>query len=73
MTNMYEMLKNVYLDSVSGHTAAYHWYSEFKAGRVEMDDLLRSGHPVTTRTNKNIARVAAMLKEDCHLSCQSLL
>ncbi len=32
-TNAYKMLKNACLDSVIGHTAAYHWYSEFAVSR----------------------------------------
>ncbi len=41
-------------------------------GRIEVEDLLRSGRPATTRTNKNIARITATLKEDHHSSCQLL-
>ncbi len=73
LTNVYEMLKNAYSDSVISRTAAYRWYSEFKAGRMKMEDLPRSGRPVTMRTNENIVRVAATLNEDCHSSCRSLL
>ncbi len=30
-----------------GHTTTYRCYSEFKAGRMEVEDLLRSGRPTT--------------------------
>ncbi len=63
-TNAYEMLKYAYSDSFIGCTATYHWYSEFKAGRMEVEDLPRSGRPTTTPMNKNIARVVTTLKED---------
>ncbi len=47
ITNTYKILKNINLDSVIGRTAAYHWYKEFKAGRMELEDLPRSGRPTT--------------------------
>ncbi len=68
MTNSYEMLKSAYSDSVISCTAMYRWYSEFKTGIMEVEDLSRNGHHATTRTNKNIARIIVALKEDCHLS-----
>ncbi len=46
------MLKNAYLASVTGHTDAYCWYSEFKVGRMEQEDLARSGCLVTMQTNE---------------------
>ncbi len=67
------MLKNAYLHSVIGQTALYPWYSEFKAGRMDVEDLLRKSRPATMRTNEDIARVVAVLKEDHYLSCQSFL
>ncbi len=65
-------MKNAYSHSVISYTAAYQWYSDFKTGRMKVENLRRRGHLATMRMNENIARVAAKLKEDCHLSCWSL-
>lgn len=40
------------------------WFGRFRDGRESVVDDVRSGRSFATRTDENIARVAALLKED---------
>ena len=47
---------------------AYEWYSSFKSGRDVLQDLPRSGRPLTSSTEDNIAKVKEMVTKNRHLS-----
>ncbi len=63
------MIQKVYGKSVVHRTAAFRWYDTFSEGRESIHDEQRSGRPMMTRTRKNIARIADILKEDCQFLC----
>ncbi len=61
-TKKFEMIQKVY-----GESAVHNVFSE---GRESIPDEQRSRRPTTTRTRKNIARIADILKEDCRSLCR---
>jgi len=74
--NSFEMLQKSYDELCLKKTAVYEWFGRFREGQESVVDDERSGRPSTTQTNKNIAHVTALLKEDrritCHLAVERL-
>ncbi len=62
----------VFGDSSALHATAFRWHSWFSAGEESTEDAEWSGRPGTMKTNENIARVAAVLKDNCHASCRMI-
>ena len=58
------MLKTAYEDSAMGKTQVYQWFSRFKEGEMSLDDKPRSGRPSTSRIDKNVEKVHAIVLED---------
>jgi hypothetical protein len=52
-----QMLVQVYGDSVMKKVAVYKWVTRFSEGRASIIDEERSGRPVTSKTEENIAKV----------------
>ncbi len=69
-TKTFEMIQKVYGESAVHRAAVFPWYNTFSKGRESIRDEQRSGRPTTTRTNKNIAPVANILKEDRRSLCK---
>ena len=53
-------------------TRAFEWYSAFKIGRDEVEDLRRSGPRSTSSSEVNIAKVKEMVNENRHLSLREI-
>jgi len=58
------VLVQVYGDSAMKKTAVYKWMKRFSEGRESVTDEERSGRPVTSRTEENIATVRQILCEN---------
>ena len=55
------------LECVSRATV-YKWFAEFKRGRVELNDDVRSGRPVTASGDDNVADVKRLVEADRRIS-----
>ncbi len=64
-----KILNNV---SVSRATV-FQWHSRFVAGEKSNEDTEWSRRQGTTRTNENITRVGAVLKDDCRATCRKIV
>lgn len=70
VTETFEMLKVAYGRSVMSRTNVFRWYSQISSGKESIEDEERSDRPCTTKTDDNIARVAAVLKDHRNGSCR---
>ncbi|KAJ8950456.1 hypothetical protein NQ318_010334 [Aromia moschata] len=66
------MLNKAFGDSCMSKTQAYEWYKEFKAGREIVEDLNRSGRPLTSTTADNIDKIKTLVFENRHMSVREL-
>jgi len=65
------MLVQVYGDNAMKKTEVYKWVKRFSEGRESVTDEERSGRPATSRTEENIAKVRAILRENRRLTVRS--
>jgi len=63
-----QLLRTAYGDAVLSSAQVLRWHNAFKDGRENVEDEQRAGRPSTSRTEKNVARVKAVLDRDRHLS-----
>jgi len=63
-----EMLVQVYRDNAMKKAAVYKWVKRFSEGRESVTDEERSGWPATSSTEKNIAKVRQIVRENHQLS-----
>jgi len=66
------VLLQVYGDNAVKKTAVYNWVKRFSEGRESVTDEERSGHPTTSRTEENIAKVRQTLRENRQLTVRSI-
>ncbi len=69
-TKTFEMIQKVYGESTVHCATVFHWYNVFLEWRESIRDESRSERLMTTRTRKNIARVANILKENRRSLCR---
>jgi hypothetical protein len=55
-------------DSLWGCCFVFRWHKLFKDGRESVEDEQRAGHPSTSGTENDVARVKAVLDRDQHLN-----
>lgn len=67
-----KMLTETYGDSTMSKTQAYEWYKEFKAGRIVVDDLPRSGRPSTSITDENIDKIKEIVLANRRVSIREI-
>ena len=67
-SEMLQLLRTAYGDAALSSSQVLRWYKAFKDGREGIEDEQRAGHPSTSRTGKNVARVKAVLDRDRRLS-----
>ena len=65
------MLVQVYRDSAIKKAAVYKWVTRFSGGRESVTDKERSGWPVTSITEENIAKVRPIMRENRRLTVRS--
>jgi len=59
-----QLLRTAYGDAVLSSAQVLRWHNAFKDGRENVEDEQRAGRPSTSRTEKNVARVKAVLDRD---------
>ncbi len=69
---MWEMFVNMFGDLSVPCATIFRWHSLFVADEESIEDAEQRGRLGTTKTNKNIARVTAVLKNDCRASCRMI-
>lgn len=63
-------VKKVYGDSAPKKTTIYEWIKRFKEGRESLKDDDRSGKPVTSISEENVATVREIIERDRRISLQ---
>ena len=63
-TETIAMLKTAYGDAALSKTRVYEWFSHFKNGEMSIKDQLRPGRPATSRSDKNVDKNNALIRED---------
>ncbi|XP_018371295.1 PREDICTED: putative uncharacterized protein FLJ37770 [Trachymyrmex cornetzi] len=63
-----KMLQKAYGDCSLSKSQVYEWYKFFKDGREIVEDLPRSGRPLTSNTDKNIDKVKKIVLANRHVS-----
>ena len=58
------MLKTVYGDAALSKSIVYEWFSRFKSGEMSIADQPRSGRPATSRSDGNVDKINALIRED---------
>jgi hypothetical protein len=66
------MLMQVYRDNIMKKIAVYKWVTNFSEGRASVIDEERSGRPVTSRTEENIAKVHQIVLKNRRLAVRSI-
>ncbi len=66
---IFKMVKATYSESAVLCATVKHWHRRFRKGRESFKDKEQSGRPATTKTDMNMARVAAVVNEDCQVGC----
>ena len=66
------MLKTAYGDAALSKTRVYKWFSRFKNGHLSNENQPRSGRPSTSRTDENIDKINALVREDRHRTIDQL-
>ncbi len=67
---MWETFVKVFGGSSVLYATVFQWHSGFAAGEESIEDAELSGRLETEKINENIARVAAVLKDDHRASCR---
>ena len=58
------MLETAYKKAALGKKQIYEWFSRFRNSELSLADQPRSGRPLTSRTNENIAIIRELILED---------
>ena len=64
----HEMLKLVYGDAAVTMKTVYKWFERFCNGCESVEDKERSGHPSTSKSQKNVERVTKMIRSNRRLT-----
>lgn len=67
------MLKSVYGNNVVTLKTIYKWYERFKNGNKSVEDEQRLGHSSTSKTDKNVQKVAKMIHSNRRLTTRELI
>ncbi|KAL7633988.1 UNVERIFIED_CONTAM: hypothetical protein RMT77_015949 [Armadillidium vulgare] len=68
----YKLLRAEFGDDSIRRSCVYDWYSRFKSGRMSVEDLDRSGRPLTSRTSEKIEKVRKVIEQDRRISFQEI-
>lgn len=58
------MLKTAYGEAALSKTRVYEWFTRFKNVEMSIEDQPRSGRPSTSRTDENVDKINALIRED---------
>ncbi|XP_018577078.1 putative uncharacterized protein FLJ37770 [Anoplophora glabripennis] len=68
----YAKIVKLHGDSALSRAQVFRWHKEFKEGRESVEDQARSGRPVEVRTDPNVQRVCARIRENRRLTVRML-
>ncbi|KAG5328011.1 GVQW3 protein, partial [Acromyrmex charruanus] len=71
--NALKMLQKAYGDSSLSKSQVYEWYKLFKEGREIVEDLPRSGRPLTSNTDKNVDKVKKIVLTNRRVSEREII
>ena len=66
------MLKTAYGDAALSKTRVSEWFSRFKNGEMSIEDQPRSGRLATSRSDENVDKINALIREDRHRTIDQL-
>ncbi len=69
----WEIFVKVFGDSSVSRAMVFQWHSWFAASEESIEDAEQNGELGTMKTNENITRVVAVLKNNCHASCRIIV
>ncbi len=69
---MFEIVKAVYSEPAVLYAAVACWHNRFRERRELFKDEQSDNRPTTTKTDVNMARVAAVVKKDHRVGCQMM-
>ena len=58
------MLKTAYGDAALSKTRVCEWFSRLQNGEMSIEDQPRSGRPATSRSDENVDKIDALIRED---------
>ncbi|XP_015376246.1 PREDICTED: putative uncharacterized protein FLJ37770 [Diuraphis noxia] len=62
-TECFNLLTEVYGDSVLSRPRVFEWHKRFREGREEVEDDLRVGRPCCSKTNDNISKINEIVRK----------
>ena len=69
----YRMLQKTFGDEAMSQKNVYKWYRDFKEGRERVDDLERSGLPLTSIVDQKINKMKEMVLGNRRLTIRELV
>ncbi|XP_060833661.1 protein GVQW3-like [Rhopalosiphum padi] len=71
-TESFNLLTEVYGDSVLSRPRVFEWHKRFREGREEVEDNQRVGRPCSSKTNDNISKINEIVRKDRRLSIRMI-
>lgn len=71
-TESYKELRQVYGKECLSRARVFDWYKRFQDGREDVEDDARPGRPSTSKTDKNIEKIANLIRTDAGLSVRAI-
>ncbi|XP_025420797.1 protein GVQW3-like [Sipha flava] len=71
-TESFNLLTEVYGDSVLSRPRVFEWHKRFREGREEVEDNQRVGRPCSSKTNDNISKINEIVRKDRCLSIRMI-
>ncbi|KAL4083830.1 hypothetical protein QTP88_029146 [Uroleucon formosanum] len=68
----FDKIVKVFGDEAMSRAQVFRWHKEFKNGREGVEDELRSGRAVEVRTDNNVQRMRALVRQDMRLTIRML-
>ncbi len=69
---MWKMFVKAFCDSSVSRATVFRWHSQFVTDEELIEDAEWNGRLGTPKTNKDIARKATVLKDNCHANCRMI-
>ncbi|KAL4098417.1 hypothetical protein QTP88_023036 [Uroleucon formosanum] len=71
-TESFNLLTEVYGDSVLSRPRVFEWHKRFREGREEVEDNQRVVRPCSSKTNDNISKINEIVRKDRRLSIRMI-
>jgi transposase len=66
------MLQQVYGDDCLSRTQVFEWFKRFKDGREDTSDDIRTGRPLSAKTDANIEKIGKLVRQDRRLTIRAV-